>query len=176
MQQSCKHLSTSYRLLSFSILCSVILRSARHRVAEPILDTAGDLSANFLFTEAEEAFNFKMASEDDKDSHNSDEVLTPLIQLQSKDYEEILNVIDQLRSEGISKYVNLPQLIVCGDQSSGKSSVLEAISGLGFPTKDNICTRSETCTWLWRHCLHSSRRQSSCRRERANPRVQVIHS
>jgi GTPase SAR1 family protein len=33
------------------------------------------------------------------------------------------------------------QLIVCGDQSSGKSSVLEAVSGVRFPTKDSLCTR-----------------------------------
>lgn len=79
-----------------------------------------------------------------KHLNHSDGLSTPLISLQSPDHEEILNVIDQLRSEGISKYVNLPQLIVCGDQSSGKSSVLEAISGLGFPTKDNICTRFAT--------------------------------
>ncbi|KIW99024.1 uncharacterized protein Z519_00687 [Cladophialophora bantiana CBS 173.52] len=75
---------------------------------------------------------------------NPGKPLAPLIQLQSKDHEEILNVIDQFRSEGISKYVNLPQLIVCGDQSSGKSSVLEAISGLSFPVKDNVCTRFAT--------------------------------
>lgn len=56
----------------------------------------------------------------------------------------LLNDIDKLRSHGISQYVNLPQLIVCGDQSSGKSSVLEAISGLKFPTKDNLCTRFAT--------------------------------
>jgi Dynamin family len=67
-----------------------------------------------------------------------------LIKLHSKDHEEILNVIDQLRSEGISRYVGLPQLIVCGDQSSGKSSVLEAISGLDWPRKDNLCTRFAT--------------------------------
>jgi hypothetical protein len=79
-----------------------------------------------------------------KESKYSDKATTPLVQLQSKDHEEILNVIDQLRSEGISKYINLPQLVVCGDQSSGKSSVLEAISGLAFPTKDNVCTRFAT--------------------------------
>ncbi|KAK4945475.1 hypothetical protein LTR10_015371 [Elasticomyces elasticus] len=54
------------------------------------------------------------------------------------------DVIDQLRSEGISHYVDLPQIIVCGDQSSGKSSVLEAVSGLPFPRKDNLCTRFAT--------------------------------
>ena len=77
-------------------------------------------------------------------SKNINSGTAQLVQLQSKDHEEILNVIDQLRSEGISKYVSLPQLIVCGDQSSGKSSVLEAITGLGFPTKDNVCTRFAT--------------------------------
>lgn len=74
----------------------------------------------------------------------SDEPVPSVVTLQSKDHEEILDAIDQLRAEGISKYLNLPQLIVCGDQSSGKSSVLEAISGLGFPSKDNLCTRFAT--------------------------------
>lgn len=64
--------------------------------------------------------------------------------LQSKDHGELLDVIDVLRSQGISRYISLPQLIVCGDQSSGKSSVLEAVSGVRFPTKDNLCTRFAT--------------------------------
>jgi len=64
--------------------------------------------------------------------------------LQSKDHKELLNVIDLLRSQGLNRYVHLPQVIVCGDQSSGKSSVLEAISGVRFPTKDNLCTRFAT--------------------------------
>ncbi|KAL9042759.1 MAG: hypothetical protein Q9214_003689 [Letrouitia sp. 1 TL-2023] len=64
--------------------------------------------------------------------------------LQSGDQLELLNEIDRLRSQGMSYYVSLPQLIVCGDQSSGKSSVLEAISGISFPTKDSLCTRFAT--------------------------------
>ncbi|OAP61908.1 hypothetical protein AYL99_04111 [Fonsecaea erecta] len=85
-----------------------------------------------------------MAGKDDNPFNDSDDPSAPLIQLQSKPHEEMLNGIDQVRSEGIGRYVSLPQLIVCGDQSSGKSSVLEAISGLSFPAKDNICTRFAT--------------------------------
>lgn len=64
--------------------------------------------------------------------------------LQTGDHLKLLDEIDKLRSQGISHYVSLPQLVVCGDQSSGKSSVLEATSGISFPTKDTLCTRFAT--------------------------------
>ncbi|KAH6648581.1 P-loop containing nucleoside triphosphate hydrolase protein [Truncatella angustata] len=64
--------------------------------------------------------------------------------LQSKDHKVLMDTIDKLRSKGISRYVDLPQIVVCGDQSSGKSSVLQAISGMSFPIKDNLCTRFAT--------------------------------
>lgn len=62
----------------------------------------------------------------------------------SKEQLHLLDAIDSLRSEGINHYISLPQIIVCGDQSSGKSSVLEAISGVSFPVKSNMCTRFPT--------------------------------
>ncbi|KAI1134599.1 P-loop containing nucleoside triphosphate hydrolase protein [Hypoxylon sp. FL0543] len=58
----------------------------------------------------------------------------------SKDQLELLDAIDRLRLQGVDHYISLPQIIVCGDQSSGKSSVLEAISGVPFPVKSNLCT------------------------------------
>ncbi len=67
-----------------------------------------------------------------------------LDKLCSKDQLDLLDSIDSLRSEGFSHYVSLPQIIVCGDQSSGKSSVLEAISGVSFPIKGSLCTRFPT--------------------------------
>ncbi|KAF2728002.1 hypothetical protein EJ04DRAFT_593292 [Polyplosphaeria fusca] len=64
--------------------------------------------------------------------------------LGSKDQLDLLDSIDRLRSQGIDHYVSLPQIVVCGDQSSGKSSVLEAISGVSFPVKGSLCTRFPT--------------------------------
>lgn len=75
--------------------------------------------------------------------------------LGSKDQLQLLNAIDSLRSQGISQHVSLPQIIVCGDQSSGKSSVLEAISGVPFPVKSNTSTRFPTELILRRTTLPS---------------------
>ncbi|PGH28089.1 hypothetical protein AJ80_00346 [Polytolypa hystricis UAMH7299] len=60
------------------------------------------------------------------------------------DQRTLLDEIDKLRLQGISEFVFLPQIVVCGDQSSGKSSVLEAISGVPFPRNDTLCTRFAT--------------------------------
>lgn len=70
--------------------------------------------------------------------------LPSLQKLQSGEQLELLNVVDTLRAQGLSGIVALPQLIVCGDQSSGKSSVLEAISGIPFPKQESLCTRFAT--------------------------------
>lgn len=71
--------------------------------------------------------------------------------LQSRHHSELLDIIDNLRAQGLNDHVDLPQLIVCGDQSSGKSSVLAAISGVPFPKRDNLCTRFATEVILRRH-------------------------
>lgn len=60
------------------------------------------------------------------------------------DYRILLDIIDSLRAQGLSRYVDLPEIIVCGDQSAGKSSTLEAISCARFPTKGGLCTRFAT--------------------------------
>ena len=76
--------------------------------------------------------------------------------LQSSVQAELLDQIDKLRSKGVSRDISLPRLVVCGDQSSGKSSVLEAISQVAFPVNDGLCTRFVTEV-----CLRRSSKESA---------------
>ena len=76
--------------------------------------------------------------------------------LLSEDGLKLLDDIDRLRAQGINQYVELPQIVVVGDQSSGKSSVLDAISGVRFPANDGLCTRFATEVVLRRSSLESA--------------------
>ncbi|KAI8308016.1 Interferon-induced GTP-binding protein Mx [Colletotrichum sp. SAR11_59] len=67
-----------------------------------------------------------------------------LDELNSVETRALFDTTDKLSSLGIGRIVNLPQIIVVGDQSSGKSSVLEAISHVKFPVSSGLCTRFAT--------------------------------
>lgn len=63
-----------------------------------------------------------------------------LSQLQSQEQAGLLDAIDQLRRESIDAEIGIPQIVVCGDQSSGKSSLLEAIAQVPFPAGSGAVT------------------------------------
>ncbi|CAH6792606.1 Mx1 [Phodopus roborovskii] len=62
-----------------------------------------------------------------------------------RQYEEkvrpCIDLIDSLRALGVEQDLALPAIAVIGDQSSGKSSVLEALSGVALPRGSGIVTR-----------------------------------
>jgi hypothetical protein len=53
----------------------------------------------------------------------------------------LLNKIDKLFASGVEEYVFLPQIIIVDNQSSGKSSILEALTGLFFLRDSGLCIR-----------------------------------
>ncbi|KAJ3520379.1 hypothetical protein NM208_g13732 [Fusarium decemcellulare] len=56
----------------------------------------------------------------------------------------LFNAIDKLRSVGSQGLKNIPQLVIVGGQSSGKSSLLQSLTGIPFPVNSGCCTRWPT--------------------------------
>ena len=55
---------------------------------------------------------------------------------------KFINVIDELRDVGLQEHISLPRIAVLGQQSAGKSSVLENIVGIDLlPRGAGLCTR-----------------------------------
>lgn len=86
-------------------------------------------------------------------------------ELDNDDRVRVLAIIDQFRELGVNEDISLPQvsnldrllvedlsimliggcqLVVVGDQSSGKSSLLEGLTGISFPIASELCTRFAT--------------------------------
>ncbi|KAJ8388547.1 hypothetical protein AAFF_G00132610 [Aldrovandia affinis] len=70
-----------------------------------------------------------------------DEMSSTLNQHYEEKVRPCIDLIDSLRSLGVEKDLALPAIAVIGDQSSGKSSVLEALSGVALPRGSGIVTR-----------------------------------
>ena len=54
---------------------------------------------------------------------------------------EINNIVKMLRDAGTEELVKLPKIAVIGNQSSGKSTLIEPISQLSLPRGTGLCTR-----------------------------------
>ncbi|KAF8038493.1 hypothetical protein BT93_B1134 [Corymbia citriodora subsp. variegata] len=66
----------------------------------------------------------------------------PLAATYNDQIRPLLDVIDRLRNLNVMKEgIQLPTIVVVGDQSSGKSSVLESLAGINLPRGQGICTR-----------------------------------
>ncbi|KAG8527769.1 uncharacterized protein KY384_007923 [Bacidia gigantensis] len=69
------------------------------------------------------------------------QISSSLSDLQTDEQRRVLDTIAEVRKCGLDSVLSLPQIVVCGQQSSGKSSVLEALTEISFPRSDNKCTR-----------------------------------
>ncbi|KAL8261314.1 hypothetical protein R6Q59_025363 [Mikania micrantha] len=67
-------------------------------------------------------------------------------------YTPILDAVDKLRRLNVTQQgIPLPTIVVVGDQSSGKSSVLESLAGISLPRGQGICTRVPLIMRLQHH-------------------------
>lgn len=91
------------------------------------------------------------------DTHSSPQMtFSPTIEeLQTDEQRRVLDIVSQVRKCGLESVLSLPQIVVCGDQSAGKSSVLEALTEIPFPRNDNLCTRFATEICLRRDPIDS---------------------
>jgi len=53
----------------------------------------------------------------------------------------LLDAIDELRKTRTETNIDFPMWVVVGDQNTGKSSVVDAITGIPFPVRSGVCTR-----------------------------------
>lgn len=64
----------------------------------------------------------------------------------------LLDTVDKLRQLNIMQEgIQLPTIVVVGDQSSGKSSVLESLAGISLPRGEGTCTRVPLIMRLQNH-------------------------
>jgi interferon-induced GTP-binding protein Mx len=64
-----------------------------------------------------------------------------LARVLARDVRPAIDLVDGLRECGVDRDVTVPQICVVGDQSSGKSSVLDAICGIPLPRGAGLTTR-----------------------------------
>ncbi|GJV36662.1 dynamin-related protein 4C-like protein [Tanacetum coccineum] len=88
------------------------------------------------------------------ESPNLDEKLNfpPLVSSYNETIRPILDAVDKLRRLNVTQEgIPLPTIVVVGDQSSGKSSVLESLAGISLPRGQGICTRVPLIMRLQHH-------------------------
>eukprot|EP00262_Sarcandra_glabra_P010529 TRINITY_DN25819_c0_g1_i1.p1 TRINITY_DN25819_c0_g1~~TRINITY_DN25819_c0_g1_i1.p1 ORF type:complete len:682 (+),score=98.90 TRINITY_DN25819_c0_g1_i1:62-2107(+) len=83
--------------------------------------------------------------------------LPPLVSSYNARIRPLLDAIDRLRNlKVMSEGIELPTIVVVGDQSSGKSSVLESLAGISLPRGQGICTRVPLVMRLQNHATPDS--------------------
>jgi len=67
-----------------------------------------------------------------------DQCLVPVL---GQEAQKLISCNQKLQELGINDTIRLPRIVVSGDQSTGKSSLIEAISTIKVPKSANLCTR-----------------------------------
>ncbi|XP_012495522.1 PREDICTED: interferon-induced GTP-binding protein Mx2 [Propithecus coquereli] len=113
----------------------------RQKTSTPNCQAAGEKDTDFLTKD----FDFlSMNNESSPGNQSQASTKGPENNLYDQYEEKVrpcIDLIDSLRALGVERDLALPAIAVIGDQSSGKSSVLEALSGVSLPRGTGIITR-----------------------------------
>ncbi|CAJ1962041.1 unnamed protein product [Sphenostylis stenocarpa] len=89
-----------------------------------------------------------------KSEQNQAKNVAPIVSSFNDHIRPVLDALENLRRLNITKEgIQLPTIVVVGDQSSGKSSVLESLAGISLPRGQGICTRVPLVMRLQNHSL-----------------------
>ncbi|KFZ14601.1 hypothetical protein V502_06004 [Pseudogymnoascus sp. VKM F-4520 (FW-2644)] len=95
-------------------------------------------------TDGERASTPKSDPKDGNDTKPEPETLLHDDPFSSETSKQLFNAIDELRKCGAGQILDLPQLVIVGQQSAGKSSLLQSLTDIPFPVGDGLCTRFAT--------------------------------
>ncbi|KAI9127139.1 hypothetical protein K1719_001698 [Acacia pycnantha] len=83
---------------------------------------------------------------------NGDNNEPPIVSFYNEKIRPIFDAVENLRRLNITKEgIQIPSIVVLGDQSSGKSSVMESLAGISLPRGQGICTRVPLIMRLQHH-------------------------
>ena len=89
---------------------------------------------------------------DDYPNTESTLIVAPLVSSYNDRIRPVLDAVDKLRNlMVVEEGIELPTIVVVGDQSSGKSSVLESLARISLPRGQGICTRVPLVMRLLNH-------------------------
>ncbi|XP_062094445.1 dynamin-related protein 4C-like [Humulus lupulus] len=79
-------------------------------------------------------------------------LVAPIVASYNDQIRPLLDAVDKLRTLAVMEEgIQLPTIVVVGDQSSGKSSVLESLARISLPRGQGICTRVPLVVRLQNH-------------------------
>ncbi|EXB36789.1 Dynamin-related protein 4C [Morus notabilis] len=86
------------------------------------------------------------------ETHHLAVVAAPIVSSYNDRIRPVLDAVDKLRNLAVmDEGIELPTIVVVGDQSSGKSSVLESLARINLPRGQGICTRVPLVMRLQNH-------------------------
>ncbi|TVY23382.1 Dynamin-A [Lachnellula hyalina] len=103
-------------------------------------DESPDSQLHREMDRAEEDENFESSEEDSRPISDSNIILSE-DPFGNEDSQKLFESIDKLRKCGAGQDLDIPQLVIVGKQSAGKSSLLQSLTDIPFPVGSRLCTQ-----------------------------------